>query len=179
MRHQDTFLDFTHPDPLPEGKGEKQDDLRLVCNDRQSMTRRYPDRPIVGVLGVVRRDGRVLLVQRARAPHVGKWGFPGGVQELGETIFEAVARELMEETRLVVEPIEMLTTLDVVERDDDGRVRTHYALIAVLAEWRSGKVNIDDEALDFGWFTVAEIEARGLPIMPSAIRIMAMAVTRP
>jgi 8-oxo-dGTP diphosphatase len=142
------------------------------------MTRHYPERPIVGVLGVVRRDGRVLLVQRARAPNVGKWGFPGGVQELGETIFAAVIRELMEETGLVVEPVETLTTLDVVERDGDGRVRTHYALIAVLAEWRSGEVNIDDEAHDFGWFTVAEVEARALPTLPSATRIMGMALAR-
>src|SRR5471032_298852 len=103
------------------------------------MTRHYPDRPIVGVLGVVRRDGRVLLVQRARAPSVGKWGFPGGVQELGETVFAAVARELREETQLEIEPIEMLTILDVIERDGEERVRTHYTLIAVLADWRSGE----------------------------------------
>ena len=142
------------------------------------MTRHYPERPIVGGLGVVRRDGRVLLVQRARAPNVGKWGFPGGVQELGETIFAAVGRELREETGLVVEPIETLTTLDVIERDQVGHVRTHYALIAVLAEWRSGEVKIDDEADDFGWFTVAEVEARQLPTLPSATRIMGMALTR-
>jgi len=142
------------------------------------MTRHYPERPIVGVLGVVRRDGRVLLVQRARPPSIGKWGFPGGVQELGETIFEAVARELREETGLVVEPLETLTTLDVVDRDGEGRVRTHYALIAVLADWLSGEVNIDHEALDFGWLTVADVEARGLPTLPSATRIMAMALDR-
>jgi ADP-ribose pyrophosphatase YjhB (NUDIX family) len=142
------------------------------------VTRHYPERPIVGVLGVVRRDGRVLLVQRARPPNVGKWGFPGGVQELGETIFEAVARELKEESGLIAEPIETLTTLDVVERDGEGRVRTHYALIAVLAEWRSGEVKIDDEAHDFDWFTVAEVEARQLPTLPSATRIMEMALAR-
>jgi 8-oxo-dGTP diphosphatase len=170
--------EFPHPDPLPEGEGEKQDGIRLVCNDRQSMTRHYPDRPIVGVLGVVRRDGRVLLVQRARPPNAGKWGFPGGVQELGETIFEAVARELMEETGLVTEPVEVLTTLDVIERDGEGRVRSHYALIAVLAEWRSGEVRIDDEALDFNWLTVDEVEARNLAMLPSATRIMAIALSK-
>jgi len=142
------------------------------------MTRHYPERPIVGVLGVVRRDGRVLLVQRARPPSVGKWGFPGGVQELGETIFEAVIRELKEETGLVAEPIETLTTLDVIDRDGEGRVRTHYALIAVLAEWRSGEVKIDHESNDFSWFTVAEVEARQLATLPSATRIMEMALSR-
>jgi len=117
-------------------------------------------------------------VQRARAPNVGRWGFPGGVQELGETIFAAVGRELREETGLVVEPIETLTTLDVIDRDQGGHLRTHYALIAVLAEWRSGEVKIDDEAHDFDWFTVAEVEARQLPTLPSATRIMKMALTR-
>ncbi len=166
-------LKFPHPDPPerlskgPEGEGVGG-----------AMTRHYPTRPIIGVLGVVRRAGRVLLVQRARAPSVGKWGFPGGVQELGETIFAAVARELREETRLEVEPVAVLTTLDVIDRDEDGRVRTHYALIAVLAEWRSGEVKIDDEAHDFDWFTVAEVEARQLPTLPSATRIMKMALTR-
>jgi 8-oxo-dGTP diphosphatase len=143
-----------------------------------SESRHYPDRPIVGVLGAVRRDGRVLLVQRARPPSVGKWGFPGGVQELGETIFQAVVRELMEETGLVVEPLETLTALDVVDRDGEGLVRTHYALIAVLAEWRSGEVNIDHEAIDFGWFTADEVEARGIVTLPSATRIMEMALAR-
>jgi 8-oxo-dGTP diphosphatase len=144
-----------------------------------SESRHYPDRPIVGVLGVVRRDGRVLLVQRARAPSVGKWGFPGGVQELGETVFEAVVRELREETGLVVQPVETLTSLDVLDRDGEGRVRTQYALIAVLANWLSGEVIIDHEAHDFGWFTVAEVEAKKLSTLPSATRIMAMALARP
>jgi 8-oxo-dGTP diphosphatase len=142
------------------------------------MTRHYPDRPIVGVLGVVRRAGRVLLVQRARAPSVGKWGFPGGVQELGETIFEAAARELREETGLDIEPVATLTTLDVIDRDDDGRVRTHYALIAVLADWRGGEVVLDDEATDFTWLTPDEAVSRALPTLPSATRIMAMALRR-
>jgi 8-oxo-dGTP diphosphatase len=142
-------------------------------------SRHYPDRPIVGVLGVVRRDGRVLLVQRARPPSDGKWGFPGGVQELGETVFEAVVRELREETGLVVQPVETLTSLDVLDRDGEGRVRTHYALIAVLADWLSGEVIIDHEAHDFGWFTVPEVAAKNLPTLPSATRIMEMALARP
>jgi 8-oxo-dGTP diphosphatase len=167
-------LKSPHPDP-PErsSKGPTGEGVGSTIASRH-----YPDRPIVGVLGVVRRDGRVLLVQRARPPSVGKWGFPGGVQELGETIFAAVVRELMEETGLVVEPVETLTALDVVDRDEHGRVRTHYALIAVLADWRSGEVNIDHEALDFGWFTVDEVEARGAPTLPSATRIMALALAR-
>jgi 8-oxo-dGTP diphosphatase len=79
---------------------------------------------------------------------------------------------------MVAEPVEVLTTLDVIERDGEGRVRTHYALIAVLAEWRSGEVRIDDEALDFNWLTVDEVEARNLAMLPSATRIMAIALSK-
>lgn len=143
------------------------------------MSRQYPDRPLVGVLGIVRRAGRILLVQRAKPPFTGKWGFPGGALELGETLFAAVARELLEETRLVVEPVDTLTALDTIVQDDDGRIRTHWALIAILAEWRAGDIVLDDEALDYGWFTVPEIEAAGLPTMRSVEAIVEQALAHP
>jgi len=66
--------------------------------------RRYPDRPIVAVLAVVLRGERALIVQRAQQPNAGRWGFPGGVLELGETVAEGAMRELFEETGIVAEP---------------------------------------------------------------------------
>jgi 8-oxo-dGTP diphosphatase len=143
------------------------------------LSRHYPDRPLVGVLGVVRRQSRILLVQRAKPPFTGSWGFPGGGQELGETLFEAVARELLEETRLVVEPVAMLTVLDTIVRDDEGRIRTHWALIAILAESPGGEIVLDDEALDYGWFTTSEIVAAGLTTMRSVEAIVAQALSHP
>ncbi|HEY8874930.1 MAG TPA: NUDIX domain-containing protein, partial [Stellaceae bacterium] len=87
--------------------------------------RRYPDRPIVAVLAVVLRgDGpatRALIVQRAQQPNAGRWGFPGGVLELGETIAEGAMRELAEETGVVAEPAGWLNVHDAVSRDSDGR----------------------------------------------------------
>src|SRR5499433_3734192 len=65
--------------------------------------RRYPDRPIVGVLAVVMRGDRVLVVRRANPPMPGRWGFPGGVLELGETVAQGAMRELFEETGVVAE----------------------------------------------------------------------------
>jgi 8-oxo-dGTP diphosphatase len=143
------------------------------------MSRAYPTRPVVGVLGVVRRSGRILLVQRAREPSLGKWGFPGGIQELGETVFAAVARELAEETGLTVAPAAFLTALDVLDRDEADRIRAHYTLVAVLAEWRSGEVKLDDEATNYGWFTPWELAARDLPLLPDAARIMTLALSHP
>ena len=66
--------------------------------------RRYPDRPIVAVLAVVLRDDRVLIVQRAQQPNAGRWGFPGGVLELGETVAQGAMRELLEEMPSSVPP---------------------------------------------------------------------------
>jgi 8-oxo-dGTP diphosphatase len=121
----------------------------------------------------------VLLVQRAIPPMPGRWGFAGGVQELGETVAEGAVRELFEETGVVAEPIDTLTVLDMVNRDDDGRVRSHFTLVAVLVDWRSGEPAPDADALALGWFTPEEAEERQMPMFPSTLRIMRMALAHP
>src|SRR3712207_2589394 len=83
--------------------------------------REYPDRPWVGVGVIVWRGDQVLLVRRGRPPRAGQWGLPGGAQEVGETLFEAAAREVLEETGLTVRPYAVVTAVDAVNRDDDGR----------------------------------------------------------
>ena len=85
--------------------------------------RRYPDRPIVGVLAVVMRGDRALVVRRANPPMPGRWGFPGGVLELGETVAQGAMRELFEETGVKAEAAGPLTVIDTIDRDKDGRVR--------------------------------------------------------
>src|SRR5271170_192728 len=103
--------------------------------------RRYPDRPIVAVLAVVLRgegpDTRAMIVQRAQQPNAGRWGFPGGVLELGETVAEGAMRELLEETGIVAEPAGWLNIHDAITRDDEGRVQFHFTLIAVRGVWKS------------------------------------------
>src|SRR5713226_3713670 len=101
--------------------------------------RRYPNRPIVAVLAVVLRGDKALIVQRAQQPNAGRWGFPGGVLELGETIAEGAMRELAEETGVVAEPAGTLDVHDAIHRDPEGRVQFHYTLIAVRGIWRSGE----------------------------------------
>src|SRR5271169_2278691 len=91
--------------------------------------RRYPERPIVGVLAVVLRGERALVVRRANPPMAGRWGFPGGVLELGEGVAEGAMRELFEETGVTAEAAETLTVIDTIDRDDQGRIRHHYVLV--------------------------------------------------
>jgi 8-oxo-dGTP diphosphatase len=149
--------------------------LAAARNDNL-MSRRYPDRPIVGVLAVVLRDGRALVVRRANPPLAGRWGFPGGVLELGETVAEGAMRELREETGVVAEPAGTLTVLDSIQREDGGRVRYHYALVAVRGIWRSGEGVAADDADEVAWLSRADIVERDLPVAPALLPLLDLAM---
>jgi 8-oxo-dGTP diphosphatase len=94
--------------------------------------REYPVAPIVGVGAVVFDADCVLLVRRAKAPLAGEWSLPGGAVELGETLEEAIGREVAEETGLRVMPLQVLKAFDHIERDGEGRIRFHYVLVDFL-----------------------------------------------
>src|SRR5437870_1099575 len=104
-------------------------ELTTADLEARRAARRYPDRPIIAVLAVVLRDAgsetRALIVQRAQQPNAGRWGFPGGVLELGETVAEGAMRELIEETGILAEPAGILNVHDAIHRDGDGRVQFH------------------------------------------------------
>ena len=140
--------------------------------------RRYPERPIVGVLAVVLRGDRVLVVRRANPPMPGRWGFPGGVLELGETVAQGAMRELLEETGVKAEAASPLTVMDTIDRDSEGRVRYHYTLVAVIGHWRSGEGVAGDDADELAWLTRAEIIERGLPTAPALLPLLDLAVGR-
>jgi len=138
--------------------------------------RRYPDRPIVGVLAVVLRGERALVVRRANPPLAGRWGFPGGVLELGETVAQGAMRELVEETGVVAEPAGILTVIDTIDRDDEGRVRYHYTLVAVRGTWQVGEGVPGDDAAEVAWFSRAEILEGGLSTAPALLPLIDLAL---
>ena len=140
--------------------------------------RRYPDRPIVGVLAVVLRGDRVLVVRRANPPMLGRWGFPGGVLELGETVAEGAMRELFEETGVTAEAAGPLTVIDTIDRDREDRVRYHYTLVAVIGHWQSGEGAPGDDADEVAWLTRAEIVERGLLTAPALLPLLDLALRR-
>ncbi len=100
----------------------------------------------VGVGAIVIRKGRVLLVQRGIEPSRGLWAIPGGSLELGETIQEGAEREILEETGIVIRAGDPVHTFDFFERDQAGRIRFHYVIVDVTAEYVSGDVRADDDA---------------------------------
>jgi 8-oxo-dGTP diphosphatase len=142
--------------------------------------RRYPDRPIVAVLAVVLRgEGsaiRALIVQRAQQPNAGRWGFPGGVLELGETVAAGAMRELNEETGIVAKPAGWLDVHDAISRDDEGRVQFHYTLIAVRGTWQSGEGVAADDAADCAWASRADIIAGKYPTFPTLLPLLDLAL---
>jgi 8-oxo-dGTP diphosphatase len=148
-------------------------------DDSRREVRRYPDRPIVGVLAVVLRAERALVVRRANPPMAGRWGFPGGVLELGETVAQGAMRELLEETGVVAEAIGPLTVIDSIDHDDERRVRFHYTLVAVRGRWRSGEGVAGDDADEVAWLSRAQILARGLATAPALLPLIELALKTP
>ena len=103
------------------------------------MSREYPTRPLVGIGVVVWRGPEVLLIQRGKRPRLGEWSLPGGAQKLGETVHEAARREVREETGLEVEITGLIDVVDAIVPDGGGKIRYHYTLIDLAAEWRAGE----------------------------------------
>jgi 8-oxo-dGTP diphosphatase len=135
-------------------------------------------RPVVAVLAVTVRDTRVLLVRRANPPDQGKWGFPGGRVELGEPVKQAALRELMEETGVEADALEVLTALDVIDRKPAGAIRFHYVLVAVLCRWRAGEAVAADDALEVGWYGLDDLSRAGLITSAAVERVAALALQR-
>ena len=117
----------------------------------------YPQSPRVAVGAFVFKDDRILLVQRGQSPAKGLWAIPGGSMELGETLQEAAEREIREETGLVIKAREPVFTFDVIERDDSGRIRYHYVIVDMLAEYVSGTLQPGDDARDARWVSAQEM----------------------
>ena len=124
-----------------------------------SKNREYPERPFVGVGVVVLHGNEVLLIQRGKAPNKGQWSIPGGKQQLGETIVQAVHRELFEETRVKIKQPALLDVVDVITPDDKGEIQYHYTLVDYQAEWLSGKCRSGDDADAVKWVHFDELNS--------------------
>ncbi len=135
------------------------------------MERKYPDRPIIGVGGIVFEGDRVLLVKRAHDPGKGQWSIPGGVVRVGETLKEAVVREVLEETHLKVEVLALVKVLDRIFRDGSGRVAYHYILVDFLCEGGDGQLRADSDAEEARFSQIEELAPLKLaPITEEVIR---------
>tara|TARA_R110001583_G_scaffold182944_2_gene341263 strand:- start:52534 stop:52956 length:423 start_codon:yes stop_codon:yes gene_type:complete len=112
--------------------------------------------PKLAVLAVCLHEGKFLLVQRRNPPDAGLWGFPGGHVELGESLAEAAARELHEETGVTATAGEVIGHVELIDRDG-SEVRHHFLLVAVTCAYQSGVPLADDDAMAAAWVSDAEM----------------------
>jgi ADP-ribose pyrophosphatase YjhB (NUDIX family) len=120
--------------------------------------RAYPDRPYLAVSAAIIRDGRILIAQRARGPALGIWTLPGGVVEAGETLVEALVREIQEETGMTVEPVALAGHREVLVRDDGGRLSRHFVILCFATRWIAGEPVLNEELSDARWLRPAELK---------------------
>ena len=119
--------------------------------------RTYPQRPYLAVSAAIIRDGKILVVRRARRPALGVYTFPGGAVEVGETLAEAVAREVLEETALSIEPVALAGHREAIIRDKQGQVERHFVILCFAARWLAGETQLNEELDDARWVDPAEI----------------------
>ncbi len=136
------------------------------------MQREYPLAPLAGVGAVVVDNGRVLLVRRGREPLKGQWSLQGGLVELGESLTAGVAREVLEETGLIVEPVELVELLDRIHYENK-RVRYHYVIADYLCRVTGGTLNAASDADDAKWVERAEWNSHSaLKLDPITVRVI-------
>jgi 8-oxo-dGTP diphosphatase len=146
-----------------------------------SSWREYPEKPIVGVGGVVIEERRALLIRRGSEPLLGQWSIPGGTLELGETLVQGTERELMEETGLAVRVLDLI---EIFERIDFGsgadetwstleerrRPRFHFVIADYLCHRISGEAVAGGDVTDVAWARETELER--FQLTPTATRVI-------
>jgi 8-oxo-dGTP diphosphatase len=143
------------------------------------VTRRFPDRPVLSVGAVILRRNRVVLVKRGQPPLLGEWSLPGGVVEVGETLTEAVAREVLEETGLVVQAGPVVEVVERLDHADDGRVEYHFVIVDYLCRAESDGIVAGSDAADVRWVPVADLPAYRLTGTAMAVIERALRQTMP
>jgi ADP-ribose pyrophosphatase YjhB (NUDIX family) len=138
--------------------------------------RAYPDRPYLAVSAAVIRDGKVLVVRRARKPAQNLYSLPGGAVELGETMHDAILREVREETQLEIEPVALAGQRDVIVRDAQGRIERHFVILCFAARWIAGEPVLNEELDDARWLGAGDLA--GLKTTDGLAEIVAAAFER-
>lgn len=124
----------------------------------------------MAVGAVVFKNNCVLLVRRGQAPSEGVWAIPGGSVEIGETLQEAAEREILEETGIRIRAGQPIYTFDVIDRDADGKIRFHYVIVDLAADYVSGQPAAGDDAAEARWVSAYEISE--LEVSPPTLRLL-------
>jgi len=120
------------------------------------MTREFPERPLVGVGAVIIENDRILLVKRANEPNKGKWSVPGGLVRVGESLVDALKREIREEVGVEIEVDDVACVSEEIFRN--GEVRFHYVIIDFFARITHGSVRPGSDAAEIRWVPIHEVD---------------------
>jgi 8-oxo-dGTP diphosphatase len=120
--------------------------------------RSYPTRPFLAVSAAIIRDGKILIVRRARPPAFGVFTLPGGGVEAGETLHEAIIREVMEETALTIEPLGLAGYREAIARDAEGKVERHFLILPFAARFIGGEITLNEELAEARWLVPSELD---------------------
>ena len=140
-------------------------------------SREYPERPVVGIGGVVIDQGRALLIRRGSEPLLGEWSIPGGTLELGESLQEGVARELLEETGVEVRVLDLIEVFDRIfpaeeatHKSTERKPRFHFVIVDYLCERLSGNPRAGSDVTDVA--LVREEELPQYHLTETATRVL-------
>src|SRR5207249_7755900 len=147
------------------------------------MRREFPDHPLVGVGGVVIHRDRVLLIRRGGEPLKGEWSIPGGLVELGEELAEGARRELLEETGLEVEPLDVIAVFDRIMYDTPKqrphstakagrqrrRVRDHDVIVDYACRLKRGRLSPASDVVDARWLRREDLPEYHLTEMAASV----------
>jgi 8-oxo-dGTP diphosphatase len=149
------------------------------------MAREYPEQPVVGIGGVVIEDGRALLIRRGSEPLRGQWSIPGGTLEIGESLQAGVARELLEETGLIVRVLDLIEVFDRIFREDArgndtcrARPKFHFVIVDYLCERISGEAHAASDVTDVAYAREDELEQYHLTETATRVLRKAFAMAR-
>jgi len=168
-------------------KGEPADRV----DEAPSATRQYPGQPVVGIGGVILvspaeaprigwpdplRDTGVVLIKRQFEPLAGQWSLPGGALEVGETLEAGAAREMVEETGLVVDVGPIVEVFDRILRDEHSRIRYHFVLVDYLCRPAAGRLRAGSDVVDVtiadpGRLEPYELTAKALEVIRKAVKV--------
>jgi ADP-ribose pyrophosphatase YjhB (NUDIX family) len=132
--------------------------------------RRYPNRPLVGVGAIIFKRDRILMAQRGKEPLQGWWSLPGGALELGESLQDAVCREVLEETGLLVRPVKLFEVFERILRDNAGAPEYHYVLIDYVCRVTGGELRAGDDVCRVEW--VRQRDLRDLRITEGTLAVI-------
>jgi 8-oxo-dGTP diphosphatase len=141
-------------------------------------SREYPDRPMVGVGGVVISNGRALLIRRGGPPLEGQWSIPGGMLEVGETLIEGVRRELAEETGIEVRVGALIEVFERINPDAEGKTRYHFVVLDYLCQAIRGEARAGSDVTDVAWATPLELEKYSLTETATRVILKAFEMAR-